>query len=215
MTDALNITEAVKAAKKVAAVVSTLLSQRTELQEQRKAFEEEVARLRAEPVSNEDAKQFIFDLIDKGAEEFLEKSNWESIFHAIAFPCSQDQEMKFVAGRVGLIPLSMSAIDEAMAGSSEKAGGMLRNANLRLFLDDRLSASSTLRAYFFFGDLIKAKVEQYFDKFYPVYNAGGPNPTDPLIKRRARVIELGKGIAAIDKSIEEIQRQLAELGYKK
>lgn len=217
MSNEINITDAVKAAKKVADTVNALHAQREELKSQLKANEVETNELYQRPIANADAKRFIFDLIDKGAADFVEKAKWDVIFRAIAFPSRHDEVLQKTMAMEKPKPLNLATINQVMETDFSRASALLNNAPLGFFFGaegSQLGGQSPLRFYFFFGDQIKAQVEKHFDALYPRYGHD-ENPEDSLADRKARISALELERRELTDGISALNGKLISLGYTK
>jgi hypothetical protein len=75
-----------------------------------------------------------------------------------------------------------------------------------------LTPASTARAFFFFGEAIKSKIDAHFDELFPHFNAGQLEEEGTVSERRAEIARNRLRVDVIDEEISALQGQLSELG---
>lgn len=200
---------ALDAASKLRQAVEVLRDRKAQLERERDELTASIQALRTKPVSRADAKQFMLALVDQNANEFIEKSGWESVFERIARP----RPKYAMSPPGGFAPLNMEMIEAALGSTSTNAAGLLGNANVDIFIGNPegspLGIWSASRICFFFGDQIKARIEQYFDLLY----SGPPNqPIDTLEDRLSAIATMRARIVDINAALSETNGALRNLG---
>lgn len=183
---------------------------------QRALLNEELAVLNGEreahlsaPLCAADVKEFLRDYIDARGAAFPDLVGWGAMLDKVIYPERQMADSL----RPNLNkpePLSLRDVDASLAGSDSH----FSFCPPRIFTAHKGNQNFADAAmYFFFGDLIKAKLEDRFDDFYP--GLIGPDEKRcggiRLEHRRAeikrieiRVHEIGQEIAQIDLEISTI-----------
>lgn len=184
-----------------------LLSERLELRAERDA-------LLDAPLDRADAKQFIFDYIDARAAEYPARVGLLDVFESVAyprrFPWPSPGSIRPGLGKAA--PLRMRDIGPALTGSDSDQENIFAGG-LRFFgAASTINKNTDFAAYFFFGDIIKAKIETHFDAMFPNYILADAELVGPPIsERRVRIESLESKIEAIDAEIEEIDAEMRDL----
>lgn len=163
--------KAVNAAKKAASDVRTACEL---LRTKRNALRSEMSQVKARneyilrlPLTREDAKQFVLSTIDEMGSDFPKKANWGRVFEHFAYP----QNGREYGRQMLQAPLCLHDV-ESVEGKGEigvvsRLGLGLNRDSLFNGLVMNMPANDTSRFCFFFGDLIKAKIEEHFEEFFP------------------------------------------------
>lgn len=209
----INFNAAEEAAKSLRTATADLRSQRSKLQEQRDGLHAQREALYLQALSKADAKQFLFDYIDAWAKQYLERGKLDDLFQVIATP-KRDRDFA-KANNLTEPYLCLRDIETVLEpGETPKGGQIFGTSPLPIFGDGiaTMHASYIGSACFFFGDLVKAKLEQYFDAKYPE-----PNPDTvgaPVAERRALIQELDRQIGELDSGLNQIDAKLRQLGVR-
>lgn len=189
--------------------------------QRRAALEQERAKIEARrqellnlPVTREDAKQFIFDYIDLRAMEYPQLAAWPAVFDRVAYPRRHDQYSTEARNpRTGrTAPLCLADIRAALEDSPPGHLGTFEGGLQFFGAGTQINQRTDYAAYFFFGDIIKAKIDAHFDAFFPGYHPGDAARIGPPIA--ARVAELQKLEARLSEIGDEdagIARELAQV----
>lgn len=209
----INFNAAEEAAKSLRTATADLRSQRSKLQEQRHGLHAQREALYLQALSKADAKQFLFDYIDAWAKQYLERGKLDELFQIVAAP---KRDETFAQANNLTVPfLCLRDVETVLAsGEMPKGQSIFRTHPLPIFGDGiaTMHASYIGSACFFFGDLVKAKLEQYFDAKYPE-----PNPDTvgaPVAERRALIQELDRQIGELDSGLNQIDAKLRQLGVR-
>lgn len=204
---------ALEAAKLIREAATQLRSERSALQAKCVDLKAERESLLSLPVVREDAKQFILDTIDRIAAEFIEFDGWDHKFKRFAFPrgTSRRQTPRFdlMQPNAPVSPLTLRDIEQAEDGGHETLCSVL-GSDVGSFLfgtRDNLVTSPS-RIYFFFGDVIKAKIEEHFETLFPQY--GVPDESS-IEQRRARLSAIDRELIDVARRIKEIDGKLSEI----
>lgn len=186
---------------------------RDELQTERAALEARRESLQSMPLCRDDIKQFVCDYIDARAAEYPKLAGWGSLFEKVAYPlrygwASSDSVSSETGKRA---PLCLRDVDEAL-GSFEGDQRTFENGLQFFGAASTVNTRTDYAAYFFFGDLIKARIVEHFDALCPNYHpADASRIGPPIAERRAELERLAKAISGIDDELTRITAELAEL----
>ena len=210
MTLGINFGAADEAAQLLRKATDDLRKQRSTLQEQVDGLNAQREGLYLQALSKADAKQFLFDYIDAWAEQYLARGKLDELFQIVANPKRDEDFAK--ANNLTVPYLCLRDIEIVLASGDVPQGGQLFRKNpLPVFGEGtaNMHASYIGSACFFFGDLIKAKLEKYFDARYPE-----PTPDAvgaPVAERRALIQELDRQIGELQEAIGQFDSKLAQL----
>ena len=167
-------------------------------------------RLWRMPCTRAEVLKRVFDYVDASAAEFPRKANWAGVFRSFAYP---DVPRPSNGGALRLethtwhtsdTPINLQDVHTGVRGNR---GAILGEAEGDAFEQSR--------TFFFFGDIIKAKIEQHFDRLLPELKASNgaeqESPQLTLEKRRAEIDENDALIAGLREEIDQVDRQLDEL----
>jgi len=209
----INFNAAEEAAKSLRTATADLRSQRSKLQEQRDGLHAQREALYLQALSKADAKQFLFDYIDAWAKQYLERGKLDDLFQMIAAP-KRDQDFA-KANNLAVPHLCLRDVETVLASGEMPKGQAIFSAfPLPIFGDGiaQMHAGYIGAACFLFGDLVKAKLGQYFDARYPE-----PNPDAvgaPVAERRALIQELDRQLGELDSGLNQIDAKLRQLGVR-
>lgn len=161
----------------------------------------EVSALELAPLNRADTLAFALDYIDRLAADHMRgPANWPGQFQRLANPRRYSDPPTEKSG-----PVTLRDRDMAISGEWSKvfAGS---DAQPRFFGAYQFSLSES-GACFFFGDVIKAKIEEHFEALYPTV----PNPGPPIAERRERIATLQAEAGRIRAQLAEIEGELAGL----
>lgn len=208
----INFNAAEKAVGALRKAAADLRSQRSKLQEQMAGLNAKREALYLQALSKADAKQFLFDYIDAWAEQYLKLGKLDALFQMMANPVRDEY---FATANNLTVPYLCLRDIEAVLGAGKAPGAQVfRHKVLPVFGDGiaNMHADYIGAACFFFGDLAKAKLEQYFDAKYPE-----PSPDTvgaPVTERRALIQELDRQIGELQSAIGQIDSKLGQLGVR-
>lgn len=201
-------------AAQIRAEVARLAGARAELIAERDALTEERESLLNAPLNREDTKAFMLAYVDMTAAEWIESANWPSALRELTYPNRYPGRPH--SGRAGIgevEPLSLRDHDSVLSGDSSALstilGGSLKLVNGHA---DRMRLTDGA-LFALFGDVLKPKLSELFDRHYP-----GPLPIDekrigpPIAERRARIAEIDQSLSALAERIAEIESSGRELG---
>jgi len=209
----INFNAAEEAAKSLRTATADLRSQRSKLQDQKDGLHAQREALYSQALSKADAKQFLFDYIDAWAQQYLERGKLDDLFQMIATP---NRDKAFAEANNLTVPfLCLRDVETVLySGELPRARTVFGTSPLPIFGDGiaMMNASYIGSACFLFGDLVKAKLEQYFDAKYPEPNPGVVGA--PVAERRALIQELDRQIGELDSGINQIDAKLRQLGVR-
>lgn len=198
-----NMASAKKAAEAVRAARDQLSASKSALESERDALKARSEFLLSLPVTREDAKQVILDSIDTIGAEFPELASWQAKFHDYAYP--QGAGRKENPGA----PLTMRDVEQMSRGDPERTR-VLGTDHLGFYAAPMADWAPS-RIYFFFGDLIKAKISEHFDQVFPHFHERHADQQLTLGQRRVEISANDARIATINAEIAAIERQLREI----
>lgn len=200
------------AAKHLRTAISELRQQRDVLQEQLDALKGQREVLYLQALSKADAKQFLFDYIDAWGKQWLELGQLEKLFQIMATP---RRDAEFAKSNNITTPwLCLRDIEFVMRGELPETGHVFNVRPLPVFGGALSSMNDSYigAACFFFGDLLKGKLSDYFDLHYPEPNQKAVGA--PVAERRALIQELDGQIGERVSAIGQIDAKLSELGVR-
>lgn len=200
------------AANNLRQAISDLRKQRDQLNQQLEAHEAERETLYLQPVSKADAKQFLFDYIDAWAAQWLNANGLDRLFGILAQP---KRDAAFAKLHNLTSPhLTLLDVETVMARSIPAAGQVFGVEPLPVFGGALTGMNDTYigGACFFFGDVLKAKMGEYFDQKYSEHMAGVAGL--PVAERRQSIAVLDGQISELLAAVKMIDGKLNELGFK-
>jgi hypothetical protein len=204
---------AADAATEVRKAIIAMKAQRDELNAEKHALLKEKNDLYRMPLSKEDIKQFIFEWIDKSAEFYPENSGWNSLIRDISLP---RRDPSFAKNNDLPAALTLFDVEQAYGenfdaeGLSRQVFGMTKFDFCNIYA---MSRGGTNGICFFFGELIKAKIDLYFDRFFPGNHAQGKEGP-PVADRYAMIEKLNVSIKRLSANIADIDSKLSLLRYE-
>ena len=204
-----NFTAALEAARQIQSAERDLLARKAELQSQIEPIEARNLRLWRMPCTKAEILQRVHGNIDAQAARFLQGAKWGEVFKTFSNPSGPRPA---VAGVLDLqfgwnshgAPLNLQDVSHGVRG---ELGSILGEEDSQQF--------NTARFCFFCRDLIKAQVDEYFERLLPsmVVPKGfeQESPEMTLEARRAEISENDDRIAALRVEVDEVDRQLSEL----
>lgn len=203
-----DLKKAADAAVEVRKAVAALNEQRGSLVGEMVKLQDERDKLYRDPVAREDVKQFIFDSIDHASRNYLEVENWASALKKFAYP-KRDEMWKERQG----ISTPMLTLTDVEKGFDSVSGGLNRQVfgreSFSWMNGNALSMSSPPVMCFFFGDMIKSKIDEHFDSLFPPYH------DLPVLRVKDRYVEIARidgELAQLKAEVAEVDTQLRQLG---
>lgn len=214
------VESAISAAKQLKATYAALKTRRDGVQLEVNRIDDRIQTLRRMPIQREEAKAFIFGHIDYLAGRFPQDAQLSRVFEAYAAPakgmgsehralCLEDMEKAKQTGADVVVDLPL--IQNFFAGGLQLES---RSGGSKAPYD--MAALDARRVYFFFGDIIKKKIDQYFDSLFPKrhYAAEGDGALTIAQKREeiGKLSEQREDLAQQLATFEEQLQTLADLG---
>lgn len=225
-TTAVNpVSAAIEAAKQINSVVSKLEAARDEFANALKTVEGEIAVLWRMPLTRDEVKALALQTVDSLAAEFISNAKWADIVAPFAAPAGNrprnDGPVSLEQGTFTKHGTAINLQDvDALARFSTFSGGLKRLLGTDDEIDfftgrDQGPSADARRACFFFGDIIKSKIEKHFDRLLPRLDAkNGAKQASPELsieQRRdmieqceSRADELRSQIAAVDLELDQL-----------
>ena len=205
------------AADTVREAVAGLTAKRRALAAELAELTEHTERLLSLPVRRDDARRFIFDAIDRIGAEFPHESGWDRSFAAFAYPKGdarkQTPRFSFARPQESASPLTLRDIEQASAGGAQEIEHVFGRGCTDFFIGDgNLGMGAVCRTYFFFGDIIKQRIEEHFDALFPYFNAAQAEDESTVAERRVLIDANRQRASAIELQVSEIRSQLVKLG---
>lgn len=208
----INFDAADEAAKSLREASANLRAQRSNLQEQMDSLNAERDALYVQALNKADAKQFLFDYIHAWGEQWCAVGKFDQLFKIMATP-KRDEHLA-ASYKITNPYLCLRDIDLVLPqdpGGVPKGGQIFNTDPLPVTGNGMFQMSDGYigGACFFFGDLIKAKLDKYFDLNYPEPpdNAVGV----PVAERRVLIGELDQQIHELAEAIKQIDAKLSQL----
>lgn len=201
------------AASNLRKAIDDLRQQREQLKQQLAEHEAQREALYLQPISKADAKQFLFDYIDGWAAQWLSCGALDDLFAKVAKP-NRDAEWAS-ANKISDPWLCLRDIEHVMSGELPSTGHVFNLKVLPIFGGALTGMNDTYigGACFFFGDLLKAKLGEYFDQKYCVGHPTGM-ACEPVADRRESISTLDGQISELLAAIKMIDDKLTGLGFK-
>lgn len=201
------------AASNLRKAIDDLRQQREQLKQQLAEHEAQRDALYLQPLSKADAKQFLFDYIDGWAANWLSQGALDDLFAKVAKPKRDAQWAS--ANKISDPWLCLRDIEQVMAGEIPSTGHVFNLKVLPIFGGALTGMNDSYigGACFFFGDLLKAKLGEYFDQKYCVGHPAGM-ACEPVTDRRASISTLDGQISELLAAIKMIDDKLTGLGFK-
>lgn len=204
-------------AAQLRAEVARLSATRAELITERNALTEERELLLNAPLNRDDTKSFMLAYVDMMAEKWNAAANWPSAIRDLTYP--NRYPLRNMANRPGInevAPLSFAEHEKILSGDKSAASSVLGSDGLPLvsakFDGFRLNDS---QIFALFGDLLKTKLAELFERFYtPPLAVDACRIGPPITERRARIAAIEQQLASLAERIAEIEKACSELGTK-
>lgn len=222
---AIDINAALEATKQIKRTTDALRSRRAELLEKKNALEESNQVVYRQPLRKSEILQLIVAQIDKHASEYTRAAKWDAMFNDFVFPKGARPR---VEGPVDLNPIYYAQTNAAISLQDLDAGRtaegqyrvLLASENLLNFFGgaDPSNKLEVSRACFFFGDIIKKKIETHFEHFYNAAEKkalpfAAPSKQEPATveEKRAAIEANDEKIALLDGELADVDTQLKAL----
>ena len=201
------------AASNLRKAIDDLRQQREQLKQQLAEHEAQREALYLQPVSKADAKQFLFDYIDGWAAQWLSHGSLDDLFARVANPRRDAEWAK--NHNISDSWLCLRDIEHVVAGDIPESRPVFGVNALPLFGGALTGMNDTYigGACFFFGDLLKAKLGEYFDQKYCVGHPAGMF-CEPVADRRESISTLDGQISELLAAIKMIDDKLFGLGFR-
>jgi hypothetical protein len=208
--------EAARAAQRVREAVAELRAQATALETERDTVRQRIDDLRLLPLAPEDVKQFMSDTIDRCGDAYMASSGLDVFVQAFAFPRGR--------GRAGLEigvnpddprhepqPVCIRDLEQADRDGVGRLGSLLGERVFDVFAKGSMGHSGAF--CFFFGDLLKQRIADHFDRLFPRrFNFEHvPGADETLASRRTEIAANLARIAGLETQITNVRSQLREL----
>lgn len=217
-----SIEQAIQYKLAVEQAITQLGERKHALLAERSALHSRLGELHTGPVRRDEAKAFVLKSIDSLAAAFPQAAKWPDLFNAFSAPLGERPVFNGVnltpwpAKRSG--PLCLADIDalgdKGTAGKRSNILPMIVGDSALAFIGNAADPDHLQKALcFFFGDVVKSKVGEYFDRLYPVrkYPADGPDGGMSLAQRREGIGELKARHEEIAAELIQIDEQLDAL----
>lgn len=219
------LSAAIEAAKQINAVVAALEARRGELTLDLRSVESEIALLWRMPLTRAEVKELALESVDALASEFVSGARWSDIVAPFAAPAGRrprndgpilHEQSSFANHETAINLLDLDAIHNGanFRNGLQRILGAEREIDFFTGLDQGPSAAAR-RAAFFFGDIIKSKIEVYFDRLLPPLvgknGARQPSPELSVEERRARIDDHEARAEDLRSQIAAVELELSQL----
>ncbi|TWH63846.1 hypothetical protein LX59_03010 [Azomonas agilis] len=200
--------KAFAAAEEVRKGIAELKNQRAQVQHRKERLLAEQETLFTQPLTREDLKSLIGLYVDKRADLFIPLSGLKEKFAVMANPSRHhSMDKKRGAG------CHLRDLDKYPTMSLEDERTFFGRYGFELTSFEQFKTTGIAECYFF-GDQIKAKLEQAFDLLFKEYPAEDQNNIGPSVaERRKRLAIIAQELAGVDTELCSIGKQLQTLGY--
>lgn len=221
-----SIQAAAAATKQVAEVRANLVSRRSEITAQIATLQKRNIYVTALPVNREDGKRFVLECVDAQARTFVKRANYPGFIASFATP--QRGSPGGLQGRSDR-PLSL---DDVVA-VRENGINHLGNGPVNFFVGNSGSINGLAvdadAMCFFFGDVMKKKLEAHLDDWFPDYTQNknahlrlkchghykDATPEDlasTIEQRQAEIDRNNEKVEKLEQECSELDEALASLG---
>lgn len=195
---------------------SAAKDRRAQLEGEREKLAEERAAIMSAPLRIDDAKQFLFDYIDAQAADFPRRAGWPTMINRLLYPRRYDggtntrrQERNNTTP-----PLCLADVETALFNPVDaltKVFGGINTSGLQ-FMGEVTNLAHDGAACFLFGEVLKARIAEYWDVLAPGYLAADAREIGPPIaKRRERIAKIDARLSEIAEELGRIVADLNEL----
>ncbi len=217
-----NVSEALKAANQFQQAIAQLAARGEELQAEVRELEERNALLYRAPLKKEEVKAFMLDSVDQMASQFISSAGWATLVKRFAFPEGDrwpnggPLNHESHSGRAQHAD-AISLQDLKKVGPGSGVNGLVAllgtdHEKLNFLGDGSTAAPLDGRAMcFFFGDLVKAKIERHFDRLCPELKSSQPWRRGEVLSIEQRQAEIASNAARIQALLSEREDVTAKL----
>lgn len=219
------IAAALEAQRQINALAETLGSKKADLDGQIEQLEAQNATLWRMPLMREEVKALLLESVDRIGAEHVEKARLADVVRAYAYPRgsrpANDGPVGLESYRFGPHPTAINLLDlDALGPGGPSTAAVNRVLGLEGSTNLFSGAASepgmeARRAYFFFGDIIKAQIERHFESLCPEIRSanGAVQPATPIsvARRREQIAANEESIDALRAESHAIELQLAEI----
>lgn len=215
----IDINAALAATRQIKTTTDALHSRKLELINQRSELEGRNLVLYRQPLLPDEIKQLILSRIDSFAAEFPQVANWDRMFRDYVTPKGLRPKME---GAMDTNPANFAHSSEAI--SLQDFDAMKSGDGSRRILGPDgegkffsgvggIDSLDERRACFFFGDIIKKKVEFYFNRHVQIMGLGQIKNSDgsTIEEKRIEIERNDAQIEQLDKELSGIEVQLQAL----
>lgn len=204
----LNISSVLDAYSQVKNTIEKLKAQKEELLLEKARLMGRKQELYALPLSAADIKQFIFDYIDRRSAAYPVNEGWDNKFQKLINP----PRSKYYVENHGIDTPTLCLRDAEVvlqSGYLEHVFGHYASSLTTLANFAGAANGAPHSMYFFFGDIIKAKIGAYFDQQITSTAGEGYPSTD---ERYAEIERLDEEVVRLDAEVLDINNKLKMLG---
>lgn len=203
MTDVQAIAAAAKSA--ITEIKAELVTQKNN----RDSLLKQKDNLLLQPLTKADIKQAIFDYIDRQAQLYLQNGGMAGIINSLALPTRRtENSLPKPRNRA----VNLYELEEGVKPNGGFQSYIFDMENLPIFNGYAFSHGAKADLCFFFGDVIKQKIDAHFDAFFPS-DWDSYKPGLPLAERRPQIADLDAQIATVDATIKQLEKNLSSISF--
>ena len=220
MSQTINVGAAIEAAQELNRTLEALIAKRGETAAQIAALQAQSVRLMRAPLPKAEVLANMHWSVDKLAHRYSQSASWRRVFEAFAHPkgfrppsWGNTVDLSHAGSTKHEEALSLQDLDFADARGENGLQTIVGDGNVFLGFaaEEGLDAE---RAAFFFGDLIKQRITDHFDRLCPEPRSNSrPEKGDPVTseERRAKVAANKAAIEQLTSELGTLELQIAEL----
>lgn len=197
-----------KAAGDLQKAVSELKERRLALVTSREALQAKKDFIYRQPLAKDDIKDFIFATIEKSAAEYPKLAKWKENFRALAYPSRDARHAE--AYEIKTPTICLLDVEQSI-GAGEVVARHTFGRDFFSFFNAAVFANGHAGACFFFGDIIKSKIAEHFDEFFPMDWDESMNVGPEIPERYAKIQRIEAEMAAIDAETATIDQHLSSV----
>ncbi len=206
-----NLLEQSKAASaNIKNMIVGIKQERVTLLSLRETLEKEKHALYLQPLCKADVKEVIIDFIDREAKRYLNSGELKTqVIERIAFPRGDAPN---TLPKPHNAAINLYQLDEGVNSDYGFNSLVFGPNSLNIFNGYALSTGNRSGLCFYFGDILKKKIEEHFDDLFPA-DWDSFKPGLPLIERREKIAEINTKIDSLNVKIKEYDGHLRELQF--
>lgn len=190
------------------------------LREKRAALASECATLEAEreslmnaPLNRDDSRALLLAYMDRRAAQWVESCRWPEVFEEITYPNRYPGKAFSALQSTGkTAPTNLRDFDAITSGAATELTTIFGDGLALVQGRSEFTRLCDGALFALFGDLLKPKMIELFERFYfPPLPVDAKHIGPPIAERRARLEAIAARIAEIQAAIAEIDSERRQI----